>query len=184
MSAAAEKKMTVDEFLAWAEGREGRWELFDGELISMSPERSAHLTTKFNAAISLKNAIGRAKLPCHTVPDGATVRITPRTAFEPDALVYCGSVVPPETIEFPNPIIVVEVLSPGTERRDHGVKLRGYFSLPSVMHYLILDPDSRMLIHHKRGQGDIIETRILSEGVLRLDPPGLEVPVADMFAPE
>jgi hypothetical protein len=52
-----------------------------------------------------------------------------------------------------------------------------------VAMYLILDPERRVAIHHKRGQGDIIETRILSEGVVRLDPPGIEAPVAEMFAP-
>ncbi len=89
---------------------------------------------------------------------------------------------PANAIEAVNPVIVVEVLSPSTVARDHGAKLTGYFSLPSLVHYLILDPDRRVLIHHKRGQGDIIETRILTEGLLRLDPPGLEAPVADMFA--
>src|SRR5580658_7504424 len=80
-------------------------------------------------------------------------------------------------------IIVVEVLSEGTAARDHGVKLAGYFSLQSVAHYLILDADNRMAIHHKRGLGDMIETRILKQGRLRLDPPGLEIPVEDLFAP-
>ena len=59
----------------------------------------------------------------------------------------------------------------------------GYFSLPSLQHYLILDPERRVVIHHQRGRGDIIETRILSEGVVRLDPPGIEAPVAEMFPP-
>jgi Uma2 family endonuclease len=62
------------------------------------------------------------------------------------------------------------------------VKLAGYFSLPSVTHYLILDPNSRTAIRHKRGQGEVIETRIVTEGVLRLDPPGLELPLAELFA--
>ncbi len=183
MSVAAKKRMTVDEFLAWAEGREGRWELLDGEPVAMSPERIAHLETKFAVATALKNAIDRAQAPCRVVPDGATVRIAARTAFEPDALVYCGPRLPPDAVEIPNPMIVVEALSPGTAARDHGAKLEGYFSLPSVIHYLILDADSRKAIHHKRGQGDVIETRILSDGVLRLDPPGLEIPFAELFAP-
>ena len=33
------KRMTVDEFLLWAEGQEGRWELHDGAPVMMSPER-------------------------------------------------------------------------------------------------------------------------------------------------
>jgi hypothetical protein len=78
---------------------------------------------------------------------------------------------------------VVEVLSEGTAARDHGPKLAVYFSLQSVAHYLILDVDNRMAIHHKRGRGDVIETRILKKGQLRLDPPGLGIPVQDLFAP-
>jgi Uma2 family endonuclease len=183
MSTVAKPLMTVDEFLAWAEGRDGRWELQDGELVAMAPQRLAHLETKAEALTALRSAIRRAKAPCHAVPDGATVRIAARTAFEPDALVYCGPRLPPDAIEIPEPVIVVEVLSEGTAARDHGPKLAGYFSLPSVAHYLILDADNRMAIHHKRGLGDVIETRILREGQLRLDPPGLEIPVEDMFAP-
>src|ERR1700723_2409083 len=122
----AKVKITVDEFLAWAEGRDGRWELQDGTPVAMSPERAAHWETKFAAALALTKAIVRAGAPCRAVPDGATVRISVRTAFEPDALVYCGPRLPPDAIEVLDPIIIVEVLSPGTEGRDHGVKLRGY----------------------------------------------------------
>jgi Uma2 family endonuclease len=161
MSTVAKPLMTVEEFLACAEGRDGRWELQDGELVAMAPERLVHAETKYEVIAALKAAIRRANAPCHAVPDGATVRIAARTAFEPDALVYCGPRLPPHTIEIPEPLIVVEVLSEGTAARDHGVKLAGYFSLPSVAHYLILDADNRTAIHHKRGPGDLIETRIL-----------------------
>jgi len=183
MSTVAKPLMTVVEFLDWDEGRDGRWELQDGELVAMAPERLVHTETKYEIVAALKSAIRRANAACHAVPDGATVRITARTAFEPDALVYCGPRLPPDSIEIPEPLIVVEVLSGGTAARDHGVKLAGYFSLMSVAHYLILDPDNRMAFHHKRGPGDLIETRILKDGQLRLDPPGLEIPVQDMFAP-
>ena len=74
-------------------------------------------------------------------------------------------------------------MSEGTAARDHEVKLAGYFSLPSLVHYLILDPERRTAIHHKRGQGEVIETRILTAGPLRLDPPGLELAVEELFAP-
>ena len=82
-----------------------------------------------------------------------------------------------------DPVIVVEVLSPSTAAIDHGRKLSGYFSLPSVQHYLILDPDRRVVIHHKRGASDAIETRVLTDGVARLDPPGFEVAVEALFPP-
>ena len=65
--------------------------------------------------------------------------------------------------------------------QSRGAKLEGYFSLPSVAHYLILDADRRKVVHHKRGVGDIVETRILAAGRLALDPPGLELSVENFF---
>ena len=172
--------MDVDAFLIWAGGRDGRWELRDGRPVMMAPERAIHALTKYAAQESLKAGIERAGLACRMFPDGMTVRIHSRTAFEPDALVVCPS--PPlNSIEIPNPVVVVEVLSPSTAGEDHGPKLDGYFALPSVEHYLILDPDRRVMIWHKRGQAGAIETRILRDGLIRLDPPGLEAEVDGFF---
>ena len=152
MSNPAKNEMDVDAFLVWGEGRDGRWELRDGQPVRMPQERAAHALTKFAAQKALDEAIVRAGLPCRVFPDGMTVRITARNAFEPDALVVCPPPTDLNTMEIPNPVIVVEVLSPSTAADDHGLKLDGYFSLPSVEHYMILDPDRRVLIHHRRGQ--------------------------------
>jgi Uma2 family endonuclease len=46
MSTLAQRKMTVDEFLVWAEGREGRWELYNGVPYRMAPERTGHIEIK------------------------------------------------------------------------------------------------------------------------------------------
>ena len=184
MADAAQRDMDVDAFLLWADGREGRWELRDGQPLLMAPERAAHALTKYAAQEFLKAAIRKAGLPCRMFPDGMTVRIAARTAFEPDALVVCPPPADLNTMEIPNPVIVVEVLSPSTAADDHGVKLDGYFSLGSVNHYLILDPDRRVMIHHRRGHAGAIETRVLREGVVVLDPPGFEAKVAEFFAIE
>lgn len=149
----------------------------------MSPERIAQTETKGEACSALENAIALARAHCRALTEGAAVRIDIGTVFEPDVLVYCGPRLPPDTLEVPSPVIVVEAPSPGAAAWDHGAKLEGYFSLPSIMQYLLLDADSRMAVHHKRGRDDFLETRILRDGVLRLDPPGLEVPVVDLFAP-
>ena len=120
------------------------------------------------------------------MPDGAGRDERPnrsRTAFEPDALVVCPPPPDLQAMEVSNPVIVVEVLSPSAAADDPGLKLDSYFSRPSVEHYLILDADRRVMIWHKRGQPGAIETRVLREGRLRLDPPGLEAEVAGFFAP-
>jgi Uma2 family endonuclease len=81
----------------------------------------------------------------------------------------------------PNPIIVVEVLSPSSRRIDASLKLAGYFRVPSVAHYLIVDPDQPLIIHHARGNQDMILTHIVREGTIKLDPPGLELALGDVY---
>ena len=181
--AIALKHLTTDEFLLWAEGREGRWELFDGVPTMMSPERLAHTRVKKFAARALDDALAQARLPCEAVTEGLTIKVDAQTAFEPDASVVCGPPRSGDTIAVSDPVIIVEVLSPSTASIDHGLKLSGYFSLPSVEHYLLLDPDRRVVIHHKRGTGDAIETRVLTGGAVKLDPPGFEVAVDALFPP-
>jgi Uma2 family endonuclease len=181
MTALTKARMTVDEYLAWAEGRPGRFELYAGIVYAMAPERAGHATVKFSMQTALLAAIRRAGLPCHMLPDGMTVRVDEDTAHEPDALVYCGQKVPDSAVEVPNPAIVVEVLSPSTRYIDASAKLAGYFGLPSVAHYLIVDPDRRLVIHHGRGDAGAIATRIVREGRLRLDPPGMDVTVEEVF---
>jgi Uma2 family endonuclease len=66
-------------------------------------------------------------------------------------------------------------------RIDVGAKLAGYFRLPSVMHYLIVDPTQPSVIHHARGTGETILTRIVTGGVIALDPPGLELALSDIY---
>ena len=100
----------------------------------------------------------------------------------PDALVYCGPKLPDESIEVPEPVIVVEVASPSTRKIDASLKLTGYFSLPSVHHYLIVDPDGPPVLYHRRQADGTILTSIVHDGVLTLAPPGLEVGVVEMFA--
>ena len=181
MSDAAQTLMTVDEFLATADERERRWEIENGVAYAMAPERLDHARVKLEAVLALSEAIRRAGLPCEAVTVSVAVRITARTAYQPDALVYCGPRHAGEDREVAAPVILVEVLSPSTALRDMHRKLVDYFTRPSVMHYLILDPIDRTLVHHKRGEGGLIETRPMSEGTLRLDPPGLDLAVADLF---
>ena len=182
MSAPDLQRLDLGAFLAFAQLREGKWELYDGVPVAMSPERILHISVKGRAYIALDQAIRVAGLSCNALPDGATVRIRDDRAFIPDALVVCPPP-PPDALVIDNPLIVVEVLSPSTAAVDHGIKLEGYFSLKSLAHYLILDPDRRVVIHHGRGEGAVILTRILHDGALRLEPPGLDLQVADLFGP-
>jgi Uma2 family endonuclease len=183
MNAPERKKpMTVDEFIPWAMTQpKGRFELVNGEVVAMSPERVGRTRTKGLVFVALRNAIARAGCSCEAIPDGATVRIDEHTAYEPDAMVYCGPKLSRDSVEVASPVIVVEVVSPSSRSTDAGAKFQGYFSLPSVAQYLIVDPERRAIVHHRRGGDGQIVSAALTSGTLVLDPPRIEVAVADML---
>ncbi len=168
-------RMTVDQFLAWLEnGPEGvRYELVAGEVVAMAPERVAHVRRKAEIWLALRDGIRSAGLPCEALTDGMTIKIDEHTAYEPDAVVHCDGTLPDDAIIVQAPVIVVEVLSPTTKAHDAGAKLADYFRLPSLRHYLLVRTERPTVIHHRRGDSDVIETRVVTAGALQLDPPGI-----------
>ena len=171
--------MTVDEYLAWSERQTEKYrtELINGQVVAMAPELVLHNRIKGAIYIALRAAVAVAKLPCEVMTDGVTVRIDEHTAYEPDALIYCGDRLPGHTLIVPNPMVIVEVLSPTTAHTDTSAKLIGYFKVPSVAHYLIVDPDARTVTHYVRDR----TPRVLNGGPLRLDPPGIDLTVEDLL---
>jgi Uma2 family endonuclease len=176
------RRMTVAEFLDWAAAQpRGRYELVRGEVVAMAPDRLWHLLVKGAAFRALGDAVKRAGLPCTVFPDGATVVIDNEHSREPDAAVQCGGVTDLNTMILESPLIVVEVTSPSSERDDTGEKLVEYFSVPSIQHYLIINPAKKVVTHHARSRSGDIATRIASTGEIDLSPPGMTVSVAELL---
>jgi Uma2 family endonuclease len=181
MNVALRRAMTIDEYLAWGEAQNERQrtELINGQVVVIPPERVVHSRVKGLVHLALLQAVRASGLPCEALPDGPTVRIDDHTAYEPDVLVYCGEPPAANSMLVANPIIVVEVLSPTTAHSDTSAKLIGYFKVPSVVHYLVIDPDDRTVTHYTRDG----TAALLNSGSLRLDPPGIDVAIEALFAP-
>ncbi len=185
MSTLAQRRMTADEFLAWAEGREGRWELYNGVPCRMPSEQLDHVDVKYAVYFALVRAVRRAGLPsCHVVGDGASVRISRDVVYGPDALVYCGPKLPGNVLEVPNPVILAEVASPSTRKFGDTVKRDDPFSVASVHHYLLVDPDGPPVVHYSRRAAGTPRREEVHAGTLTLAPPGIELAVAELFAME
>jgi Uma2 family endonuclease len=175
VSEPARGRMTSDEFIAWAmeQPETSHYELVAGEVVAMAPERSVHALTKAQIWRRMAEAVEAGSLPCQVYPEGMAVEVGERTVYEPDALLRCGTPLPADAIKLNDPVIIVEVLSPSTRARDAGAKLEDYFRLPSLRHYLIVKTENRTIIHHARDANGIILTRIVREGPLLFEPPGI-----------
>jgi Uma2 family endonuclease len=183
MNIAQRQGMTVADYLVWGDALEERrrTELINGQIVTMSPENAAHNRIKGAVYLTLVQAVKARDLPCEVFLDGMTVPIDTHTAYEPDVLVHRGAPIPPRQLTVPDPLIVVEIISPSSRRSDSGAKLIGYFKLPSVEHYLVVDPDARAVTHHRRAPTGGATANTASAGTLHLDPPGIELKIADLF---
>ena len=178
-------RMKVDEFLAWSEGQpDDRYELVDGEIVAMTRDTVRHNRTKAAAWRTLDDAVRAAGLPCVVLVDGVGVAINDRTLRIPDVLVQCGAEPHPNSMVVESPLIVIEVVSPSSERDDIDTKLIDYFSVASIRHYLIIFSGRRVVVHHQRDDGGNIASRIVREGDLVLAPPGMTVPVVALLGPD
>jgi Uma2 family endonuclease len=130
-----QQKMRRDKLRQWAEQQEGaRYERVSGEPVAMAPERAIHARIKARVWRALDRRLRDQGSDCEALPDGMTVEVDADTDYEPDAVVNCGPPIPDDATAATNPVIVVEVLSPGTESVDTGAKLDGYFRVPSIIH--------------------------------------------------
>jgi len=177
-----ETPMTREEFQAWVDQQPiGRFERIDGVVVAMAPERAAHNRRKGLAWHALRRAITEAGLTsCEAFGDGMTVSVED-SDFEPDAVLRCGPRLSGDATKVSDPLVLVEVLSPDSGTRDRATKLRAYFKLPTVRHYLIVWPDEPRIVCHSRAQGGDIATQLFVAGDMRLDPPGITLTVEEFY---
>ncbi|MGQ0485817.1 MAG: Uma2 family endonuclease [Hyphomicrobiales bacterium] len=182
MNAPPKIRMKVEQFLAWGETQTaGRYELVEGEIVMMSPERARHNRAKYAITRALDDAVAAAGLNYTVYTDGMGVRINDDTVREPDATVQEGAEVDGDALLLDRPVIVVEVISPSSHRSDTTDKMIDYFSVASIQHYLVVDAEKRRLIHYGRAAAGSIATQVWAEGKINLAPPGLTIDVSELF---
>ena len=177
------ERMSREAYRQWAGTQlSGHFERVEGAVVAMAPERLSHAKRKARVWMLLSQAVEAAGLPCEVYPDGVTVEVDDND-FEPDALLRYGDPLPGDDVAVPDPVVVVEILSPNTRQVDLTRKLVGYFRVSSVQHYLIFWADRAQVVHHRRrSDGEGIDTLIVTAGEIRLDPPGFGITVEAVYA--
>jgi|SRR6516165_11040510 Uma2 family endonuclease len=122
MAEPAIRRMTLGEFLHWEDGTDTRYELIDGFPMAMAPPARAHgmLCARLAGAI---DAALRSRRPCSAQTAAGIARPDRSdTCYVADVAVTCRPYQQGEQL-VEDPILVVEVLSPGTERHDRRTKV-------------------------------------------------------------
>ena len=179
MAEAAERLMTVDEFLAFEGERDTRYQLVRGVVTAMAPARALHGEMVGALARSIG---GRLPRPCRIIVE-AGIRPSERndTYWQADLALNCRPRQPGE-IYVEAPTLIIEVLSPSTEATDRLLKLADYRRMTSVEHILLVSIDM-VAIEHWRRAGDLWQVRDLGPGdLLTIEDLGITIALDDLYA--
>jgi Uma2 family endonuclease len=127
--------MDKPSFLAWLEGREGRFELVGGRVLMMTGGTMAHGLIVGNVFKMLRDCLDPN---IWAVLTDFGVDVGPRSVRYPDVVVLDRRKAKAKDLTTTVPVFIVEVLSPSTSAIDLGDKAAEYLRLPSVVAYIIL----------------------------------------------
>lgn len=102
----------------------------------------------------------------------------------PDLTIVCGGLAQHEgTADIvENPVLVVEVLSPGTESFDRAEKFAGSRSIVTLQHYAMVSSSEAHVEHYARASDGVWTYRELGPSdTLALTSPTLELPVDELY---
>jgi Uma2 family endonuclease len=164
MSNTAEKLMSVVEFLAWEREQPERNEYAGGVVTMMTGASLTHVTITMNIAFALRQSL--RGLGCRPLA-GGSVRY-------PDITVTCTPFGGKDDI-VPDPIVVIEVISPSTEREDRGRKKFDYFATPSIQQYAIIEQDARRVDLYTRSGDRWTDEIVEGDATLTLSSIGVDI---------
>ena len=175
---------TEMEYLAFERQSETKHELVDGQIIAMSGASGAHnLITASTIAALIVQVRGKN---CRVFSSDMRVR-APLLGNHtyPDITVVCGEVeYTDDTLEtVANPTLIVEVLSPSTERFDRNQKFQNYWRIPSLETYLLIAQDqARVERFTRQKMNDWLMTVVVGlEQEIDLASIGCTLALADIY---
>jgi len=181
MAEAAYRAMSLDEFLRWDDGTDAHYELIGGFPLAMAPPAAAHRILAMRLG-SRVDAVLAARRPCNAQGEAGILHPDRSdTYFEADIAASCerhdlGQQALRE------PFLIIEILSPSTERHDRRVKLPVYRQLETVQEILLIDSDGMYAeVHRRSGEQWITEILRGPDTVLSLTSAGLEVRLGELY---
>ena len=180
MSSSLQKPVTREAFFAWAEVQNEHYE-FDGvQPVTMADTNLGHSVLIGNINVQLRNRlVGKSG---RSFGFGTGVATIGDAVRYPDAVVTCSPFKGRDRL-VPNPIIVFEVVSPGSVRTDWIVKLREYRAVPTIRRYIIVEAEALAISVLWRDRADEMfwADGLTDDDVLILPEIGVEIPVAAIY---
>lgn len=171
--------ISVDDYLVSEQTAELRHEYINGQIYAMTSASRQHGIIVSNLIAALRPLVrGRG---CQLFASDMKVRLQIASQdifYYPDLLLSCAAN-DREPYYCTQPCVIVEVLSPSTERLDRREKFLSYITLPSLQDYVLVSQTEHAIWHHRRSREWHVECVI--DGSLTLDCLGIGLPLSLIY---
>jgi Uma2 family endonuclease len=172
-------QMDKSAFLAWIQGQEERFELVDGRVVMMTGASRNHGRIVRNLMVLLSTQLEPQWEP---IADFG-LDCGPRTLRYPDIVVDRTSAAG-EDYRAVEPVLLIEVLSPTSEKIDLGDKAAEYVPMPTVQAYVVLAQNEPKAWVWVRGNANLLEGPTVTSGAdqrLVIPAPALDLPFSSIY---
>ena len=170
----------VAEYLESEKDSPVRHEYVDGQMYAMAGASDRHNRIALNLASRLNDHLNGG--PCEVFIADMKVIVDPVVYYYPDVVVTCD---PPGGDPYvrTQPHLIIEVVSPSTERTDRHEKAFAYRCVPSLQEYVLVLQDRMQVEVYRRQSGDEWPREIFTqpEELVHFASVGLTLRVSDMY---
>jgi Uma2 family endonuclease len=176
-------RLTLEQYLELERAAEVRSEFIDGQMVAMAGGTRDHAVLQGNMQVELATRLQGTG--CRAFGSDFRIQVSRRFATYPDVAVVCGkeALADDHKDSYTNPAVVVEVLSPSSEKYDRGEKFRRYRTLASLKDYILVD-QRRVLVEHFTRQPDntwtLRDYQALGDE-LRIETIGVSIPLQRIY---
>lgn len=139
--------ISVADYLEGEREAQVRHEYVAGKVYAMAGASDRHNRIALNVASAFSSKLGAG--PCETFISDMKLYVTPDVFYYPDVMVACDDPITDSYFRR-HPALLVEVISPSTERNDRNEKLLAYKTIASLQEYVIMYQDETHVDVHRR----------------------------------
>jgi len=173
-------KLDIEEYLKGELLSETRHEFIYGEVFAMAGASDRHNIIIGNIYSNLRFHLRNSY--CQPFSENMKLKADAQTFYYPDVIVACDE--PPKSAYYrEEPVLLVEVLSPTTERTDRKEKLAVYKNIVSLREYLIVSQEKISVEVHRKLADETWQTEIYDEtdAEIMLDSIDFNLPLAEIY---
>jgi len=178
------QQMTLEEYLEFDYNGEGRYEYFDGEVIEMSGGSPEHSLLGNRIGYLLGNNL--YPKGCLVYSSDVKIKVPTMPPYRyGDISALCGKPIYENLGKqrlLVNPTLIIEVLSPSTEKFDRDLKFKAYKSIESLREYLLVSQSQKFItLYTKHNEKFWFQSEYVEGETLKLESLDCDLSIDEIY---